>query len=112
MKTVYIDKDRNIILKIGQNAQENAYMVHKAGPDDIWFHLSKFPSPHGLLSFPPDTDITDEIIITCCQQVKALSKHKHAPRISMDVLPAKYVKNIPTQIGAVTLLKQPNKVHV
>ncbi len=110
MKTFIITS--NITLKVGQNAQENAYLVHKANADDLWFHLSKFPSPHGLLTVPPDTDITDDVLILCALHVKSLSKHKNASRISIDMLPAKYVKNVPTQIGAVSLLKNPTKLYV
>lgn len=110
MKTLTIAPD--ITLKIGQNADENAHLVRISCPHSLWFHLSKFPSPHGILSFPPDTEITEDILHTCAIHVKALSKHKNAQNISMDILPLLYVKNVPTNPGTVSLLKKPRCIHV
>ncbi len=110
MKVITIHE--GVILKIGRDAEENARLVRMSDPESIWFHLSKFPSPHGVLVFPSDTEISEDLLRTCASHVKALSKHKNAPNISIDMLPIKYVKNIDTHPGTVSLLKHPKRITV
>ena len=101
-------------LCIGENANENSYMVYRASPTDIWFHLSDFPSPHGILytESVEIQQITSETLEKCALLLKLRSKHKNSTRVSVDILPIKYVENVQTQQGTVILHKTPKKVKV
>lgn len=50
MKTeaIYINRKEYKVL-IGQNSNENDYIVSSSEPDDIWFHFEKISGPHIIL---------------------------------------------------------------
>lgn len=79
-----IDND-NYVLKIGNSAQENDVLLTEAQPNDLWFHLEKFSSPHSILNCSDSgIDIIPNAIITwAAQETKACSGKK-----------SKYLQNI------------------
>ena len=109
MKTYAIDDMRFIV---GTNAGENAYMVAMAKPYHVWFHLSDFPSPHGILEVPEGYKISGETMEKCALLVKTNSKHKNAQRVSIDTLEIRYVEPVKTRLGAVNLHKNPKKIKI
>uniref|UniRef100_A0A6C0H8B4 NFACT RNA-binding domain-containing protein n=1 Tax=viral metagenome TaxID=1070528 RepID=A0A6C0H8B4_9ZZZZ len=50
MKTITITiQDRDYILEIGQNQQENDNIIRNSQPRDLWFHLDNYSGPHFVL---------------------------------------------------------------
>jgi predicted ribosome quality control (RQC) complex YloA/Tae2 family protein len=62
MKKLNIDVSENnktYILLIGENMNENDYLVRNNSQNDIWFHLDKYSGPHFILK--TDNDDGDSI---------------------------------------------------
>ncbi len=38
------------IIKIGNNAEENQILIQSMEPNDSWFHLDEYPSPHLIIN--------------------------------------------------------------
>jgi predicted ribosome quality control (RQC) complex YloA/Tae2 family protein len=47
-ETIMID-DKEYVVLIGQNAQENTAIIRQCDPNDMWFHLKSSSSPHVIL---------------------------------------------------------------
>jgi predicted ribosome quality control (RQC) complex YloA/Tae2 family protein len=103
-KKIHFEKiGKEIDFYIGENAQENQDIVLYANEDDLWFHLSDYPSPHVLVS---TNNISIErkqfrpIIIQASLLCKQYSKYKSEKNI--DVIYTKIKNVIPTdKIGSV-----------
>jgi predicted ribosome quality control (RQC) complex YloA/Tae2 family protein len=64
MKHYYIFFDEvnsNIEYIIGTNKKDNFYIIDKAKPTDLWFHLDEYPSGHVIANIPED--VTDKKIL-------------------------------------------------
>lgn len=71
---------KELIYWIGENDQDNWDLIDKSKQNDLWFHLSDFPSPHGVLEVPTDTNIKKipkSIILQCANKCKSRSKYKN-----------------------------------
>ncbi len=110
MKTYMID---GLVFHVGQNAEENESLVLRGRlhPNNLWFHLQHFPSPHGVLHCE-GKEVGDDVIMQCATKVKERSKHKNAARVSVSVLALQYVRRDPAQQGSVILQKNPRVVTV
>jgi predicted ribosome quality control (RQC) complex YloA/Tae2 family protein len=78
MKTLLID-DCTVI--IGQSAIENTKLILSSQPEDIWFHLASFPSPHVVLhhSNPPKNLINASALLC-----KSHSKYKNLKNLKIS----------------------------
>jgi predicted ribosome quality control (RQC) complex YloA/Tae2 family protein len=55
---IYFEKaDAHICYYIGQNAQDNFFVLDNAKPDDLWFHLEDMSSCHVVASIPEHHNI-------------------------------------------------------
>lgn len=66
------------IVRIGQSAQENWDLIDDSSQNDIWFHLSKFPSPHVVLQNPENISIKKipkQLIVKCADLCKYHNKY-------------------------------------
>lgn len=98
---------------IGTNDTENTQIILDAKKEQlsaVWFHLSKFPSPH-LLLFGELQEIPKGILYECARIVVSRSKYKHMKGLYVDYLPLKCVKALP-KAGQVLLLAKPQKIQV
>lgn len=89
---VYKNQTYNVI--IGQNAQDNWNIIDNALPQDVWFHLQDFSSPHVILKnheFLRITLIPKWLLIECGIVCKKRSSHKKDKNI--DIIYT-FVKNI------------------
>lgn len=81
-ETIFDNKsDKELNYYIGQNAKENWDIIDKSNQNDIWFHLSKFPSSHVILSIPKKVklkDISKFTLIHCANKCKQYSKLKNS----------------------------------
>lgn len=92
MKTI---ADNEVIIKIGQNASENCSLLTSSNPDDLFFHLSSFPSCFVILE-TKDTDL-EQTLIYCATLCKEHTKFKFIPNISVDYCKCSNVKLIGTR---------------
>ena len=67
-----------IIFKIGQNKYENNELLDESKQNDLWFHLNKLPSCHGIL-FSHNKNFDKTIIKQCCLEIKKYMK-KNDPK--------------------------------
>ena len=98
---------------IGTNDIENTQIIldaKKEQIDVVWFHLSKFPSPH-LLLFGELQEIPKGVLYECARILVSRSKYKHMKGLYVDYLPLKCVRALPKP-GLVTLLAKPQKIQV
>ena len=81
--------NRNFIIRVGQNAKENWYLIDRADDFDLWFHLDDLPSGHvvikeilnkKVISTSKDDffDYPYELINIASQYCKAQSKYKNS----------------------------------
>ena len=99
-------------IKIGQNQFENDKLVKDASVDNIWFHLSCLPSPHGILiSNSKLNDIPRKILCRAAFLVKYHSKYSFLKNVKVDYITIKYV--LPTDVtGEVDIKKKPKVISV
>lgn len=79
MKKIILE---NYSLTIGKNASDNWDILDRAQNDDMFFHLSHFPSPYVILS--GFTHIDKDIIYTAATCCKQHSKYKNIRNIRVD----------------------------
>lgn len=110
MKTFTLD---DYTLKIGTNANENDELLTDASQNDIWLHLEKFSSPHGILSTPTDHIVPTNIITWAAQLLKDHSgkQSRYLKNIGVMYLPVKFVQKTTTN-GKVNLTKKYSIVKV
>jgi predicted ribosome quality control (RQC) complex YloA/Tae2 family protein len=70
----------NYIIHIGQNAQENWKLLDESNANDMFFHLSSFPSCYVMLQYSQSLD-TDHVydpdtIQICAKLCKEHNKYK------------------------------------
>ena len=99
-------------IKIGENKQENDKLIKDSNIDNIWFHLSSLPSPHGILISNTNLDkIPKKIICRAAFLVKYYSKYSFLKNVKVDYITIKYIK--PTDIiGEVEIKKKPKVIIV
>lgn len=108
MKTIPIDNGK---ILIGQNQNENDIILRQCHQEDLWFHLSKGPSAHVILSptTPRDPAVLQNKTMKnqCVQLVREHSKC--AQTASVDCLARRHLKLLDTP-GNVLLKKRPLRI--
>ena len=78
----FISKN-GFIIKLGQDAMENDYLISISKPKDIWLHLDKNSSAHAVISYKPDSVFTKEDIREAAVLLKSYSKFKGGRNVSV-----------------------------
>ena len=81
----------NYKIKLGKNCKENYKLVTVSNPNDIWVHLSDYPSGHAIITNSLDKKIPFTVLKHACLLVKKHSKYKNINKIDCDIA---YVKDI------------------
>ena len=101
-------ENKDITLRLGDNAKENHILIDDADPNDWWFHLNNYPSSHCIV----ETDnLNNELIIYASQLVKEHSKYKTHKKIGVTYLQIKNIKKTKNP-GEVKLLTKGNIILV
>ena len=79
-------------IKVGRNKEENDQLLTMSGGDDMWVHLSDFPSGHAVISNPNDEKISRKVLKRACCLVKQYSKYSAHKKISFDITKIKYLE--------------------
>jgi len=66
MKEIIVE---NLRCFIGKNAKENWYILSRAKPMDLFFHLSEFPSCYVILETKVEENFLDENILAQCARI-------------------------------------------
>ncbi len=101
----------NYKVLLGENAEDNESLLMRSRANDMWFHLSDFPSPHCILMYNEEIP-DDDVVLFCAGLVKRYSKHKAAPRVSVDMIERQYVIRDRSKTGSVILTQKPRKLIV
>ena len=82
IETIY----RNYTLYIGENKEENDALVRQSDPNDIWAHISNYPSAHGVIRNPSGKKVPNTIIKRVCCIIKSKSnKCKSIKSLQFDI---------------------------
>lgn len=71
-------------MQVGQNASHNWKLIDNSHPQDLWFHLKSFPSPHVIAK-------SDCNIYECAHLCKIKSKYKNWKHIKVIYTPCSNV---------------------
>jgi hypothetical protein len=107
--------DQNCLYWLGRNDKENDVLLSTSHQNDWWLHLSKGPSPHGILRCACSSSAGDKrrCIREVCAEIKAHSKQAGARKVSVDVYMRKNVKSLKNEkAGLVELKKKPDHVMI
>ena len=104
MKEVNID---NYVCYIGENKNENDKLVRDARLEqrgnDIWIHMTEYPSAHCIIMNPNNDRISNKILKKFAIYMKVNSKYKTVNKLEFDIMKIKNV--IPTDtIGQMNLV--------
>lgn len=91
---------------VGNNQQENQKLLDESCQTDIWFHLDKLASPHGILKCEL-VDLTKTMATQCCLLIKENSKYKNIKSVSVIYCPMKGVRK--TEVPGKVILKGKTK---
>lgn len=72
----------NYQIFIGKNKHENDDLIKSSSPNDIWFHLEDYSSPHVVVKLK-DTKLTKKIIVQASLFVKENSKYKSQKNVTV-----------------------------
>ena len=81
----------NYEIKLGKNSKENYQLVTNSNPNDIWVHLSEYPSGHAIIINPLAKKVPFKVLKKACVLVKQYSKYKRGGKLDCDIA---YVKDI------------------
>tara|TARA_Y100000768_G_C23583394_1_gene498212 strand:- start:51 stop:377 length:327 start_codon:yes stop_codon:yes gene_type:complete len=96
---------------VGQNENENDYLVRNSNPNDYWLHLSEVPSPHAVIKNPSQKRIHQKVLKRAAYLVKINSKFKKENKISVDISRIKHLE--PTEkVGTVILNEISKQIEV
>jgi predicted ribosome quality control (RQC) complex YloA/Tae2 family protein len=87
MKIIEFNVDeREFVIKIGTNAQENWFLIDNSKADDLWFHVNEHPSGHVVVEEKTEKKklkksnktfgYPHELILECAKYCKNQSKLK------------------------------------
>tara|TARA_X000001036_G_C20578978_1_gene765918 strand:- start:590 stop:931 length:342 start_codon:yes stop_codon:yes gene_type:complete len=113
MKKLYIS---DYIAYIGENKDENHLLVSNARINcyfnDIWIHISDYPSAHCIIRNPNNDRIPNCILKRCALEIKRNNnKCKSIQKLMFDIVKIKYVK--PTNnIGEVEILSNCKNIKI
>lgn len=87
----YTHSDFNIY--IGQNKEENHWLVMNMNLEDYWLHISDYSSAHAIIKNPLNIKIPIKILKYVCCIMKANSnKCKSMKKLSFDISQIKYLE--------------------
>lgn len=99
----------NVEFIVGTNAQENHDIIDAADPEDIWFHVSGYPSCHVISKIPQDITLDKNDILKIAKQgavvCKELSGFKKQKDVKIDWTRIKYVTKL-EKPGSVSITNQ------
>ena len=109
------------IFTLGSNAKENHEIIKDSDKEDMWIHLSDFPSGHCIISkIPKKTDDDNKStklndynlkeILFACSMIKEGSKYKNLKNLKFCYTNIKNIK-ITKNPGEVKILKKPNLIN-
>ena len=81
----------NYEISLGKNSKENYQLVTNSNPNDIWIHLSNYPSGHAIIKNPSGKRVPIKVLKKACILVKQYSKYKRESKLNCDIA---YVKDI------------------
>ena len=73
-----------IIYKRGENAIENWNLLDESSEDDIFFHLSKFPSCYVIMKTNEKTLCHDDMYILGAEFCKSGTKYRNLHKLKVD----------------------------
>jgi len=82
----------DLVLKLGESAQENWDLVGASKKHHWFFHLTDFPSPYVVLECDRGDDPNVHIRTRCAEICLEYSKQKHNKNVKVDATPAGNVK--------------------
>jgi predicted ribosome quality control (RQC) complex YloA/Tae2 family protein len=91
-------KNKEYIVWIGENANDNDEIIKKADPCDIWFHYRDISSPHLILRSNGDK-ISEKYLK---QVARLLFKYKNVPKQSVIYTQVKNVELTETAGSVIT----------
>ena len=100
----YIDKDYGRIL-IGQNAKENWDIIDGSEPDDLWFHLSNYPSCHIVARLKKMID-NSELVYIANLVKENTTKYKNKNNLKICYCNISDIKKNKSKIGSVIISNQ------
>ena len=95
---------------IGQNANDNDFIINQGKQTDIWFHLANLPSCHVIISCDKKYPITKQMIYYCALLVKQNTKYKNIKKVCINYTELKNVKR--TKISGKVMIKGKMKTIV
>ena len=88
---------RGYTIYVGENAKENDEIIQKSSPNDIWAHISNFPSAHGVICNPSEKRVPQTILKRVCCIIKSKSsKCKSMNQLGFDICKIKDVERTNT----------------
>jgi len=84
-------------MRIGKDAQDNWDLIEQSEPDDVWVHLSSFPSPHVII----DADPTKEEILEAGNLCRSKSKYKNLKGIKIVYTKIENIVLVEDKVGCV-----------
>jgi len=78
-------------IRVGRNKEENSQILDSSQENDMWIHLSNFPSGHGVIANPKNIKIPHKVLKRACCLVKQYSKYSSIKKIDFDITQIKYL---------------------
>ena len=100
IETIY----RNYTLYIGETKEENDALVRQSDPNDIWAHISDYPSAHGVILNPSGKRVANTVLKRVCCIIKSKSNRcKSMHNLQFDICKISDITPSDDTLGLVTI---------
>ena len=103
--------NNNYHIFIGQNQQENDWLVRNTEGPALWFHVDGISSPHGILTGINNSQYDKQAIYRTACLVKRFSKGSKEHNIRVQYTDLENIQTTATE-GLVRLKKSPKIIKV
>ena len=79
-------------IRVGRTKEENSQIFDSSQEDDMWIHLSNFPSGHAVIANPKNIKIPRKVLKRACCLVKQYSKYSSIKKIDFDITQIKFLE--------------------
>jgi len=79
-------------IRVGRDKEENSQILDSSQENDMWIHLSDFPSGHAVIANPNNIKIPHKVLKRACCLVKQYSKYSSKKKITFDIAQIKYLE--------------------
>ncbi len=79
-------------VEVGKSAVQNDFLLKRAKPDDLWFHVKGLPGAHVIVHRRGKKEVPQEVVEAAAQLAAGFSKGREEAKVEVSYTRVKYVR--------------------